>query len=334
MEGVAGIDDYGDCLPSHPAAYARGRRLMTDEVLVAIDALRAGGVEQISVGDWHMVGTNIERERMPAGVEVRPIADLALTADDPSITAAGGGAPLDAVVLLGHHASTPNPRAFCSHTFVWDMEVLLDGESLSETRVYAQALAAEGIPVLVASGDRWMLEELRDGELGGARLVAMKEGQGRARARSYSLAATRTQLAEAIGAALAGPLPAPPPVRSYPAELRITSEGEELVCTTVSEPADLLGTIAQVFRTSEVSREYRQLAKLLPSGHASRARRVQRTLGSLLATPVMRSKERRWLARSPDLGRGMLAGLAPAGESMVDELLAERRREAAREDRE
>jgi AbrB family looped-hinge helix DNA binding protein len=35
-----------------------------------------------------------------------------------------------------------------------------------------------------------------------------------------------------------------------------------------------------------------------------------------------------------DQGRGMLAGLAPAGESIVDELLAERRREAAREDRE
>lgn len=35
-----------------------------------------------------------------------------------------------------------------------------------------------------------------------------------------------------------------------------------------------------------------------------------------------------------DQGRGMLAGLGPAGESMVDELLAERRREAAREDQE
>jgi AbrB family looped-hinge helix DNA binding protein len=35
-----------------------------------------------------------------------------------------------------------------------------------------------------------------------------------------------------------------------------------------------------------------------------------------------------------DQGRGMLAGLAPEGESMVDELLAERRREAAIEDHE
>lgn len=35
-----------------------------------------------------------------------------------------------------------------------------------------------------------------------------------------------------------------------------------------------------------------------------------------------------------DQGRGMLADLAPPAESMVDELLAERRLEAAREDRE
>jgi AbrB family looped-hinge helix DNA binding protein len=33
-----------------------------------------------------------------------------------------------------------------------------------------------------------------------------------------------------------------------------------------------------------------------------------------------------------DQSRGMLAGLAPTGESLVDELLAERRNEAARED--
>jgi hypothetical protein len=35
-----------------------------------------------------------------------------------------------------------------------------------------------------------------------------------------------------------------------------------------------------------------------------------------------------------DQSRGLLADLAPADASMVDELLAERRREAAREDRE
>ncbi|HEX7290620.1 MAG TPA: M55 family metallopeptidase [Conexibacter sp.] len=294
MEGIAGIDEAGDCLPAHPGAYARGRRLMTDEVLVAIDALRAGGVERIVVGDWHMVGTNIERERMPADVEVRPIADLALVADDPSFTTAAGG-PLDAVLLLGHHASTPSVRGFCSHTFVWEMEVLLDGESLSEVRVYAQGLAAEGIPVLVASGDRWMLEELDDGELGGAQLVENKVGFGRARARSRSLAATRVELAEAIAAAIADGLPVPPPPRRYPAELRIVHEGDQLVATTVSEPGDLLRTVAEVFRTSGASREYRQLANLLPAGDRSRLQRIHRRLGGALATPVMLSKERRWL---------------------------------------
>lgn len=297
MEGIAGIDECGDCLPSHPSAYARGRRLMTDEVLVAIEALRGAGAERISVGDWHMVGTNIERERMPAGIEVRPIADLALVEADPSMTKANGG-PLDAVVMLGHHASTPNPRAFCSHTFIWEMEVMLDGESLSEVRVYAQGLAAEGIPVLVAAGDRWMLEELGEGELGSAKLVATKEGQGRARAQSRNVEEARAELATSIEAAASGPLQ-PPPARNYPAELRIVAEGEELARTTVAEPTDLLPAIAEVFRSSQVSREYRQLAKLLPAGHDSRMRALQRRLGSLVATPVMRSKERSWLAASP-----------------------------------
>jgi D-amino peptidase len=294
MEGVAGIQDYGECLPSHPRAYARGRRLLTDEVLAAVTALQAGGAQRISVGDWHMVGTNIERERMPAGVEVRPIADLALVEAAPSMAKAHGG-PLDAVVMIGHHARTPSPQGFCSHTFIWGMEVLLGGESLSETQVYAQALAAEGVPILVAAGDRWLLEEMDEGELGGARLLATKVGEGRARARSIDPARAHAELASAIADAMAAP-PQPPPARTYAAELVIRVEGEEIARTTVAHPADLLTEIATVFRSSQVSREYRQLAKLLPADHDSRLRTAQRHLGSLLATPVMRRKTRLWLA--------------------------------------
>ena len=293
MEGIAGIEDYGDCLPSHRAAYARGRRLMTDEVLVAVEALRAGGAGTISVGDWHMVGTNIERERMPEGVEVRPIADLALDEAEPSMAKAHGG-PLDAVAMIGHHAKTPSPKGFCSHTFIWGMEVLLDGDSLSETQTYAQALAAEGIPILIAAGDRWLLEEMRDGELGSARLVTTKEGEGRGRASSVEPADAHVALRSAIAGALSEPLQSPP-ARSYPAELVIKVEGAEIARTTVAEPGELLTAVATVFRTSQVSKEYRRLAKLLPP-ESSRLRAFQRRAGSLLATPVMRGKERDWLA--------------------------------------
>ncbi|HEY5054261.1 MAG TPA: M55 family metallopeptidase, partial [Solirubrobacterales bacterium] len=225
------------------------------------------------------------------------IADLALVEADPSITKAHGG-PLDAVVLVGHHASTGSPRGFSSHTFVWEMEVSLDGEPLNETQVYAQGLAAEGIPVLLATGDRWMLEELGDGELGSARLLATKEGQGRARAGSRDPESVRAEIAGSIAAALAAPL-RPPPARDYPAQLRIAVAGVELAKTTVSEPSDLLTAIATVFRTSQVSREYRQLAKLLPARGGSRARDAQRRFGSLVAAPVMLAKERRWLASGP-----------------------------------
>jgi D-aminopeptidase len=234
---------------------------------------------------------------MPGGIEVHPIADLALSAAEPSIAKAGSGRP-DAVVMLGHHASTPHPRAFCSHTFVWDMEVLIDGESLSEVRTYAQALAAEETPVLVAAGDRWMLEELDEGELGSARLLATKEGQGRARASSRDVDAVRGELADSIAAALAAPRH-PPPARGYPAELRVVVDGEELTRETVTEPGSLLTAIAGVFRASRVSREYRQLAALFPADNGSRGRSLRRRLGGLAATPVMRAKERRWLAAAP-----------------------------------
>jgi D-aminopeptidase len=200
--------------------------------------------------------------------------------------------------MLGHHASTKNPRAFCSHTFIWEMEVSLGGTPLSEARVYAQALAAEGVPVLVASGDRWMLDEFEEGELGGARLVETKVGEGRARAHSRELAAVHGDLAEAIGAACAAP-PQPPPARTYPAELRIAVEGEEIARSTVDDPADLLTAIASVFRDSQVSREYRQLAKLLPADDGSRLRAARRRAGSLLARPVMAAKERHWLSQAP-----------------------------------
>jgi hypothetical protein len=105
-------------------------------------------------------------------------------------------------------------------------------------------------------------------------------------------------LAEAIAAACAAP-PPPPPVRDYPAELVIAVEGEEIARKTVGGAGELLTAIADVFRTSQVSREYRQLAKLLPAGHDSRLRAAQRRAGSLLSRPVMAAKERRWLDQAP-----------------------------------
>jgi D-aminopeptidase len=297
MEGIAGIDDYRDCLPSHPSAYARGRRLMTDETLVVVETLREAGAATITVGDWHMVGTNIERERMPVGVVVKPIADLALDEAEPSMAKANGG-PLDAVVMIGHHACTTNRRAFCSHTFVWEMEVLLDGEPLSEAQVYAQALAAEAVPILACAGDRWLIEDFDEGEMGSARLLATKEGQGRGQARSAALATTRAQLAAGLREALSSPMQPPPP-RDYPAEVTVRFEGEELSRAMVSRPGELLGQIAETFRTGQVSKDYRQLAKVLPSEHGSRLRAAHRRVGSALATPVMRAKERSWLAASP-----------------------------------
>ena len=153
-----------------------------------------------------MVGTNIERERMPDGVEVRPIADLALIEADPSITKAAGGGQLDAVVLIGHHASTPSPHGFCSHTFIWEMEVAARRRlAQRDPGLRPGRWPPRGSRSWSPRGDRWMLEEIGEGELGSARLVATKEGEGRARPARIDPAEARAELAEAIADALAAP---------------------------------------------------------------------------------------------------------------------------------
>ena len=261
-----------------------------------VEALRAGGAERVSVGDWHMVGTNVQRERMPAGVEVRPIADLALPGRALVHEGPGGGA-LDAVVLIGHHAKTSSPHGFSSHTFVWDMDVQLGGGRSARCRSTRRALAAEGIPILVAAGDRWLLDELDDGELGSARLVAAKEGQGRASARSYDPPPSAPSW-RARSARRSPPRCSRHPPAATRRSCASPSSARRSPARPWPHPADLLATIAEIFRSSQVSREYRQLAKLFPAGQGSRLRSARRRLGAALATPVMLSKERRWLASS------------------------------------
>ncbi len=149
-----------------------------------------------------MVGTNIERERMPAGVEVRPIADLALIEAEPSVAKAARR-PARRGRDDRPPRQHPQPAGFCSHTFVWEMEVLLDGESLSETQIYAQALAAEGIPILAAAGDRWLLEEIDEGSSAAPGWC----DQGRRRVGRAPARSTRRTPASTWPSAIAGALP-------------------------------------------------------------------------------------------------------------------------------
>ena len=63
-----------------------------------------------------------------------------------------------------------------------------------------------------------------------------RDGRGRPRS---APAEAREKLADAVGAALAGPRQ-PPPSRTYPAELRVAVSGEEIARTTVANSDELL----------------------------------------------------------------------------------------------
>lgn len=294
MEGITGIDDFRVCSPTHWMAYNVGCELMTDEVLVAVAALRDAGVDDVVVGDWHMVGANIRRDRLPADVPVHPIADLVTPDGDPSISTAAHG-PVDAAVLLGHHASENSKHGFSSHTLTWGMSVFLDGLPMSEAQIFAQAFAAEDTPVLVVAGDDVMLEELGAGEFDAAQLIPTKRALDRARAVSVPTPVAHDRIAAAISRSFDAKTAAPP-LRDYPAELVVSMDGEELLRQRIGSPEELLHGTAEAFMKSKIARPYRLVRRIFPAHRGSDWRSVARRLCALALMPIVRRAEVTYLA--------------------------------------
>lgn len=294
MEGITGIDDFRVCSPPHWAAYNVGCELMTDEVLVAVAALRDAGIDDVVVGDWHMVGANIRRDRLPADVPTHPIADLVTPDGDPSISTAAHG-PVDAAVLLGQHASGNSKRGFSSHTLTWGMSVFLDGLPMSEAQIFAQAFAAEETPVLVVAGDDVMLEELGTGEFDDAQLIPTKRALDRARAVSVPTPVAHDQIAAAISRSVEAKISAPP-LRDYPAELVVTMDDEELLRRRIGSPEELLQGTAEAFMNSKIAFPYRVVRRIFPAHRDSDCRSVARRLCALALMPIVRRAEVTYLA--------------------------------------
>lgn len=294
MEGITGIDDFRVCSPTHWTSYNVGCELMTDEVLVAVAALRDAGVDDVVVGDWHMVGANIRRDRLPADVSAHSIADLVTPGGDPSISTAAHG-PVDAAVLLGQHASENSKRGFSSHTLTWGMSVFLDGLPMSEAQIFAQAFAAEDTTVFVVAGDDVMLGELGAGEFDDAELIQTKRSLDRARAVSIPTAVAHDRIAAAISRSFDAQIAAPP-LRDYPAELVVSMDGEELLRRRIGGPKELLQGMTEAFLQSRIARPYRVVRKIFPARRGSDWRLVARRLCALALLPIVRRAEVAYLA--------------------------------------
>jgi D-amino peptidase len=183
MEGVTGAVT-GDQIGPTGFEYQRFREFMTAEALAAVEAAKESGATEVLVVDAHGNGENLLIERFPTDVRIvrswpRPLSMMQ-----------GIDQSFSAVVFIGYHSATTNPRGVRAHTIssATFAAVRVNGMEMSESAINAAIAGQFGVPVVAISGDDAAVAELQ-------RLVPGVEGAVVKTAISFHSANTLTPAA-------------------------------------------------------------------------------------------------------------------------------------------
>ena len=172
MEGVAGVVT-ADQLGPEGFEYQKFREYMTKEALAAVQAAKETGATSILVSDSHGNGENLLIDMFPKDVRIirswpRRLAMMA-----------GIDSSFDAVIFIGYHASTNNPKGVRAHTFSSARltRVALNGTVVTEAAWNAAVAGYFGVPVVMISGDDAVIPEARS-LLGNIEAAEVKKSLG------------------------------------------------------------------------------------------------------------------------------------------------------------
>lgn len=231
MEGVAGVCSWQqvDARTPHPE-YAIYRRHYTREVAAAIEGARAGGAGDVLVNDSHGPMRNFDLDELPADVRVifgnrKPLS---------MVERAGDG--FDGAFFIGYHGAIGDADAVLCHTYSPGViyEARVNGVRCSEATINAGLLGYFGIPLLLVTGDRTIVDGVRE-QMPWVRGLAVKESIGNFAAASMSPEAARRAIVIEAERAIAGRGDAKPYVFEPPIEL--------VVQLAKTEQADLVEMI-------------------------------------------------------------------------------------------
>ena len=158
MEGLAGQDDPNTFRFDHPLQYAQGRRFLVADVNAVVAGLFDGGATEVHVVDAH--GSGNPEPDIPAG-SLDPRATQVFR-DKPFRQYVDLVEPdrYEAVAVVGMHAKTGS-RGFAAHTYTLGIALEINGESITETELIGYSWGRVGVPVILASGDDRLEENLR-----------------------------------------------------------------------------------------------------------------------------------------------------------------------------
>jgi len=175
MEGITGVVNSEE-VSRTGKDYDMFRRLMTLETSAAIEGAVEAGATHIVVRDGHGTARNILPELLdPRALLMRDWSG------GPMSMMEGIDETFDAVIFIGYHAKAGVPNATLEHTKSGSAitDVTINGVSLPEAGINALIAGHFGVPVVFASGDRALCDQVI-GLFADIETVAVKEGLGKA----------------------------------------------------------------------------------------------------------------------------------------------------------
>lgn len=227
MEGTAGVCSWMQCDPANRHEYPIYRRYMSQEVRAAIEGARNAGAADVVINDSHWDMRNLLWDELPA--DVRVISG----GRKPFSMAEGLGGGYDGAFFTGYHARVGAANGVLAHTYTADSlyNVRINGVLCSEALLNAAMAGTYGIPLLLVSGDRVVVDHVKD-HMPWVEGVVVKEGIGHYAADSITPKAAQAALREAAARAIGNAKAAKP----FTFEPPITMEIE----TTRVEQADFI----------------------------------------------------------------------------------------------
>lgn len=157
MEGISGQNDMRS-LSFGNEEYNQAREWLTNDVNAVIDGLFEGGADEVHVVDAHGSGNpdpDILVDKMDSRAELVSRDEAFEAYVD--LTKKG---IYDGVAVVCMHSKTGG-GGFAAHTYTIGMDWILNDMSINETEIIAYSWGRADVPVILASGDDKLEEQLK-----------------------------------------------------------------------------------------------------------------------------------------------------------------------------
>jgi D-amino peptidase len=156
MEGTSGLERLEEIFRGLPG-FDRFRQLMAGDANAVIQGAIDGGADEVVVSDSHGYMCNLYPDDLVPGVQLK----RGMRRRWCQMKTVDVGT-FDAALLIGYHAKAGTTEAILAHTWITGFrDVRVNGQSVPEPSLNTWLAGAFGIPVVMLSGDDFVIEQAR-----------------------------------------------------------------------------------------------------------------------------------------------------------------------------